>query len=323
MHTPSALRFFTHLFFDLVSLLKVWQEVYYTKTNASFPARVISMNYRHIYHAGSFADVAKHFILTLLIDSLKRKESGFTYLDTHAGVGLYDLQDPAAIKTTEATSGIQQLIMQNNIPAEINDYINIIKQVNNELGYQIPPARFYPGSAMVVKKLLRPQDNIIINELHPEDFLELKRNFKYDKQATCHKRDAYEFLPAILPVKRGLTLIDPPYEEKNEYEKIIACLKKSLQRWPNGIYAIWFPIKNENTQILYDQLLAITQAPILITELTIKNAEELGLLGTGLIIINPPWQIEAKIEPVLAYLWKLFSPEKLGHYFVKSIQIKN
>lgn len=283
------------------------------------------MNYRHIYHAGNFADVVKHAILTLLIETLQRKETGFSYIDAHAGIGLYDLQDPAAIKTMEAEQGIQQLLSKDDIPAILNNYLTVIKQINHELGYShLPPARFYPGSAMVVKKLLRSQDYAIINELHPEDFLELKRNFKNDEQVACHKRDAYEFLPAILPpiLKRGLVLIDPPYEEKDEYEKIIDCLKKSLSRWPNGIYAIWFPIKTESTHIFYNQLLAITTAPILITELTIKSTDELGLLGTGLVIINPPWQIEEKIEPLLSYLWKLFSPAGLGNYQIKLIQEK-
>jgi 23S rRNA (adenine2030-N6)-methyltransferase len=272
------------------------------------------MNYKHIYHAGSFVDVMKHAVLVWIVEYLQKKAAAFCYIDTHAGAGIYDLTSPEAMKTGEAEAGVQRII-QGSAPAGMQSYLELLKIYQSD-GKLLA----YPGSPMLVQRLLRPQDVMILNEYHSETNRLLKQNLHLQSQVAVHRRDAYEFLPAILPppVARGLVLIDPPFEQKDEHEKIQLMLQKSCRRWAHGIYMIWYPITTRG----HWDLSSITQqhpnAHFLIAELTIakKDSPLTGLIGCQLLILNPPWQLADSLRPLLKYLWEVFSINGQGGYSV-------
>lgn len=257
------------------------------------------MNYRHIYHAGNFADVMKHVILVQLVKALQKKTAGFCYLDTHAGIGDYDLQSEAAQKTQEAEEGIKRLLQAENVPPAIEDYLQIVRSCSR-----------YPGSPRLVQTLLRPQDRMVLNELHPEDCLTLKENFKSEAQIAIHCREAYEVLGALLPPpeKRGLILIDPPYESPDEEDCLLQGLEKAFKKFPTGIYAIWLPIKNIPPENWFKKLQKILISSSLLFKLDLKKSvKQEGLRGSCMIILNPPFQFEPLIEPVLSWLKRVLS----------------
>lgn len=259
------------------------------------------MNYRHIYHAGSFTDVFKHVILCILLNNLQKKGKPFCYIDSHAGLGIYDLSAAEVSRSPEYQQGIAQLITLPALSDEIANYVKIVNsfQKDNLL-------LTYPGSPLIAAHFLGEHDKLILNELHPEDFIKLKKNMKQYHRAHCHQRDAYEFLPAILPPtpKRGLILIDPPYEKTSEYDDIIDVLKKSLKRFENGIYMLWYPIVNDAHTKLVNKIKTTVKQPIIHAEM-ISQHSKTRLRGSGVIIINPPWNIENKIICVTEKLKKL------------------
>jgi len=253
------------------------------------------VNYRHIFHAGNICDVVKHAVLTLLLEHLRSKDGAFCILDTHAGVGLYDLQDPRAAKTNEAQGGIYKLLAASPLPA-LEYYYAVLQKLN-------PGAfRYYPGSPLLAYNLLRSQDRLIACELHDEDYRELRRQFRDHKQAHIHHRDGYEALRAFLPPeeKRGLVLIDPPYEQPDEFENLVEAIKQTHQRWPHGQCLIWYPIKERPAIWRFHEALAATGIPKqLCAEFVFEEETRHDRLnGSGLILINPPWQMEDKIKQV-------------------------
>lgn len=252
------------------------------------------MNYRHLYHAGNFADVFKHIILVALIQSFLRKEKAFCYLDTHAGIGEYDLNSKAAQVTKEYENGILKILSQKNPPDLVKIYLQMVK---------LP---FYPGSPLIVKNLIRSQDRMILSELHSEDYQTLKQCFLNQKQINIHQQDGYQSLKAYLPPKekRGLILIDPPYEKSDEFSNLLKILPKTLQRFETGCYAIWYPIKNISsvTRFKHNLQEKISRS-LLNVELTV-HAENLpiSLNGCGMIIINPPWKLKEQLEEILPWI---------------------
>ena len=202
------------------------------------------MNYRHAYHAGNFADVVKHVALTRLVEHLKLKDKAFRVIDTHAGVGLYDLSSEEAQKTGEWQAGIGRLLKANLAPegeALLAPYLDAVKAANGDGGIEK-----YPGSPSIVRHLLRPQDRLSAIELHPQDFSRLKTLFAGDFQVRAIELDGWLALGAHLPPKekRGLVLVDPPFEEGGEFERLADGLVKAHRRWPGGIYALWYPVKD-------------------------------------------------------------------------------
>jgi 23S rRNA (adenine2030-N6)-methyltransferase len=262
------------------------------------------MNYRHIFHAGSFADVFKHIVLIALIQALQHKEKGCVLIDTHAGIGLYDLESELVQRNPEYLRGIAPLLQNSNMPYPvIKTYLDLVKnmQPNNKLKY-------YPGSPFIMSQLLRSQDILILNELHPEDYALLKKQF-HDPRIHIHHRDAYEFLPAILPPtpRRGLVFIDPPYEQKDEFTKLPQLLTTAIKLFPQGVFAAWYPIvHNEHYKFLHDinGLGKIFRAELVLT----KNYDthQNGLRGSGIAIINAPYKIEETINPITHQLEKLY-----------------
>jgi 23S rRNA (adenine2030-N6)-methyltransferase len=281
------------------------------------------MNYRHSFHAGNFADVFKHIILVALLQSLSRKDNGFCFLDTHAGVGRYDLDSAAAKKSQEFTLGITKLIAAPKPPRLVSDYLQIVKKINSTTPDEL---HFYPGSPYIAREFIRPQDRMVLTELHDEDFSALKTIFPHNKQIGMHHQDGYQALKAFLPPKerRGLVLIDPPYEKPDELMQTCDALAAAVERWETGVFALWYPIKETRSIARFHQRLQLKIArPMLAIELSIHE-ETLAthLNGNGLIIVNPPWQFADEIKQILPWLWQTLSIAKKGRYEIKELFIQ-
>lgn len=276
------------------------------------------MNYKHSFHAGSFADCVKHIALIALINSLKNKETPFCYIDTHAGIGYYDLESEMALKTKEYQGGIEKIIAIENPPALIKQFLDCVHTINNELSHaKFASLRYYPGSPLIAKKLLRPKDRIIACELHPKEYQTLRQNFAGDKQVATHHLDGFLGLKAFLPPieKRGLVLIDPPYEDPAEFTKIAQSLAIALKRWSNGVIGIWYPIKEKGPLLrFYRELKEKIAHPTFIMELSIYPELPNHLNGTGLAVINPPYKFDENIKNILPILWKALSINGQGDY---------
>jgi 23S rRNA (adenine2030-N6)-methyltransferase len=202
------------------------------------------MNYRHSFHAGNFADVFKHAILTGLLESLKAKQTPFCYYDTHAGAGRYDLHGKEARKTREYENGVLRLLSAPRLPASLHIYLNLVRALN--AGVSGKDLAIYPGSPLIAGLLLREQDRAVLCETQAEEAIKLRTLFTGDARIGVHQRDGYAALGALLPPKerRGLVLIDPPFETQDaEFRTIEAAFAKAYARWPTGSYAIWYPIK--------------------------------------------------------------------------------
>lgn len=253
------------------------------------------MNYQHVYHAGNFADVFKHIILIALTHALQNKPTPFCYLDTHAGAGCYDLSSEAAQKGKEYVTGVNKLLQQKQCPNLVTEYLNIIKTETN-----------YPGSPLLAKHILRPQDRMVLSELKIDEYHALKKLFAGDKQVAVHHQDGYQSLKAFLPPKekRGLILIDPPYEKSDDFATILKKLPEALDRFPNGIFALWYPIKNKTvTDRFINSLKAKIFRPCWVSELLVTSHPiPTYLNGCGLFIVNPPWQIEKNLQTTLEWL---------------------
>lgn len=278
------------------------------------------MNYHHIFHAGNFADVFKHFILSLCLEKLQEKEKPFFVIDTHSGIGKYDLESEQANKTAEYKDGILQLLSVKNIDPIFQNYLNIIKNFNR---FNQGKIITYPGSPQIIKQFLRNEDKAILAELHPQDFLLLKRNFAGNKKIQIFNQDGYLLLKSQLPplIKRGLILIDPPFEKENgredDFIQIIKYLKEAYKRFATGTYLIWYPIVNEKiTTQFHRQIKELKIDKTLISEIIIDERISDGFKGCGMIIINAPWQLEEKLQKALPLLLK-YLQKPHGNFTIK------
>lgn len=249
------------------------------------------MNYRHGFHAGNFADVVKHTLLVLLLEALSKKPAPWAYLDTHAGAGAYDLASEAARRTGEAAGGIARIWpARGKLPEGAERLCRMVADLNP--GAVTP--RVYPGSPRIAAALARPGDRLLLAELHPEEAFLLRGELKGVSGAAVHERDGYEMLKALTPPaeKRGLVLMDPPYEKAEEFELATAALKAAHGRWPTGVYALWYPIKDDSAKRRF--LRSVEQSGIrkvLVTELHLPSQGG-ALYGTGMLVVNPPWQFD-------------------------------
>lgn len=279
------------------------------------------MNYRHIFHAGNICDVVKHAILILLIEHLRAKPAPFCVLDTHAGMGLYDLQDPRAQKTDEAQSGILRFL-QAPLYSELTTYYETLQRFNP--GWQVVQEktadhfRFYPGSPLVAAHLLRSQDRLIACELHPEDAQTLKRQARAFPFMHIHHRDGYEALRAFLPPseKRGLVVIDPPYESPEEFARLAQESAAACARWPQGIFMIWYPVKERPSIWRFHEMMVASGIPRQLCAEFIYEEETRHdrLNGCGLLLINPPWQFDEKLRLLLPALHEMMqTPARQVH----------
>jgi 23S rRNA (adenine2030-N6)-methyltransferase len=265
------------------------------------------MNYRHAFHAGNFADVFKHVLLIALIDSLKAKPTPFCYIDTHAGAGRYDLRGDPARKTGESAHGVERVLAAKNPPAALARYLELLRALND--GKSIAN---YPGSPLIAAQLMREQDRLVLCDLQPDEFRELKSLFGRDERVGVHPRDGYAALPALVPPKekRGLVLIDPPFEaQDDEYRAVEQAVKSAYARWPTGIYAIWYPIKLRNPVQRFHRWFANNGiAKTLSCELLLHpDNSPLRLNGCGLIVVNAPWKFDEQAYGILSVLRRLMA----------------
>ncbi len=274
------------------------------------------MNYRHIYHAGNFADVLKHAILARIVVYLQKKERAFRVVDTHAGIGQYDLTSKEAQKTGEWTNGIGRLLgadLADPVAALLAPYLNAVKALNARMGSS-DKLLHYPGSPKLVRDLLRKQDRLSVIELHKDDCKTLRRLFENDYQTRVIALDGWLALGAHLPPKekRGLVLVDPAFEKDGEFDRMVDGLARAHSRWPSGTFCFWYPIKaGSPISDFHRKLKALGITRILCTELSVMGANETtGLCGTGLIIVNPPYTLESELKLMLPALEKCLAQSK-------------
>ncbi len=245
------------------------------------------MNYRHIYHAGNFADVAKHVGLLYCLQALKRKEAGFFALDSHAGRGFYDLQAPEAQKSGEADRGVQRLVAETLGNEFLRDYFSAIRA---RRGKRLPR---YPGSPALIAQALRPQDRALFVELMPAEARAVEREIDSQGRIRTQIDDGYAALKAFLPPeeRRGLVLIDPPYESLDELKMMLQAFGDAYRRWPSGIYLMWYPIRSASQRsAVHARFEALRIPKMLLADLAIHPDDAgLGLAGSGLMIVNPPY----------------------------------
>ncbi|MDU5716129.1 MAG: 23S rRNA (adenine(2030)-N(6))-methyltransferase RlmJ [Citrobacter freundii] len=251
------------------------------------------LSYRHSYHAGNHADVLKHTVQSLIIESLKEKEKPFLYLDTHAGAGRYQLSSEHAERTGEYLEGIARIWQQDDLPAELEPYIGVVQHFNRS-----GQLRYYPGSPLIARQLLREQERVA-------------------------KADGYQQLKAKLPPvsRRGLILIDPPYEIKSDYQAVVTGINEGYKRFATGTYALWYPVvlRQQIKRMIHD-LEDTGIRKILQIELAVRpDSDQRGMTASGMIVINPPWKLEQQMNNVLPWLHSKLVPAGTGHTSVSWI----
>lgn len=270
------------------------------------------MNYRHAYHAGGFVDVVKHAVLTRILVHLLAKPAAFRVIDTHAGVGLYDLTGPEASRTNEWRDGIARVRAASFSPAVsalLAPYLDAVAACN-------PGGKLlaYPGSPALVRRLLRPQDRLIACELEPTAAAALTRTLRGDPHLKAVAIDGWTALSAYVPPKerRGLVLIDPPFEAPDDFARLVTGLEAAHRKWPTGIYLLWYPIKDRSEPDALARRLQRTGIPRLLrAELNLASASRSleRLQGSGLIIVNPPWTLEGELRTLLPALAQVLAGE--------------
>jgi 23S rRNA (adenine2030-N6)-methyltransferase len=261
------------------------------------------MNYRHAYHAGNFADVLKHALLVWTVRYLQQKKGPLALIDTHAGAGLYDLTATPAQKTLEAQDGILRLATRADLPQALKPYLDLVRAANGG-----GPITSYPGSTSLFSALARDVDRIVACELHPEDAAALRVSIGETAKRRIIAGDGYRTLLSLVPPpeKRGLVLIDPPFEEADEFERLAAAFIAAHRKWPAGVYMLWFPIKDAGAVSRFKAELANAAIKKLaFVALDVARAEGLG--AAGLILCNAPFTLEADWRQALGWLAEALS----------------
>ncbi|WP_392565862.1 23S rRNA (adenine(2030)-N(6))-methyltransferase RlmJ [Utexia brackfieldae] len=276
------------------------------------------LSYRHSYHAGNHADVLKHVVLSLCIEYLKEKEKPFIYLDTHAGAGRYLLQGEHAEKTGEYLSGINRVWQQAEIPDLLAPYMKVLGYYNRNV-----QLKYYPGSPLIAKQLLRDEDKLHLTELHSADYQLLRHEFLKDKRTKVLKEDGFHQLKSQLPPlqRRGIVLMDPSYELKTDYQQAVKAITEGHKRFATGMFALWYPVVSRTqTQRMINALVETGIKKILQIELAVRpDNTQKGMTASGMIVINPPWQLASQMETVLPWLHSVLVPENTGGYTVKEL----
>jgi 23S rRNA (adenine2030-N6)-methyltransferase len=260
------------------------------------------MNYRHAFHAGNFAEVVKHAVLARVIAQLRQKPAAFRVIDTHAGPGLTDLTGPQASRTGEWQRGIGRLLaasLAEPVRRLLAPYLEAVAACNPD-----GPLARYPGSPLLVQAWLRPQDRLVACELEPGTYGELSRQLRGDRRAKAIAIDGWTALGAYLPPRerRGLVLVDPPFEAADEFARLAEGLGRAHRKWPTGIYLLWYPIKQQaEADAFAARVSDLGIAKILRAEATVGHDPE-QLNGSGLVLVNPPWTLEAELALLLPAL---------------------
>ncbi len=259
------------------------------------------LSYRHAFHAGNHADVLKHFIEVQLLRYLAQKDKPFWYIDTHAGAGCYALDSGYAAQNAEYESGIARLWDRDDLPESLADYVALVKHINPD-----GQMKLYPGSPLVAQALLRDGDRMRLFELHPSDSEILQQNFS-GQGVLVQTADGFGALKSLLPPppRRALVLIDPPYEDKQDYQRVVSALKEGLKRFPSGVYAVWYPqLQRSDARQLPEQLKQLPVKSWLNVALSVQglSMDGFGMHGSGMFILNPPWNLHGVLQQVMPYL---------------------
>ncbi len=266
------------------------------------------MNYRHAFHAGNFADVVKHALLARILTHLARKDAPFRYMDTHAGVGLYNLTWDEARKTGEAEGGVKAYLKAKP-PGPLAE---LFAPYDRALAAAHASGKdFYPGSPLVAAALLRPADRLSLAELHPEDVRTLRKRMGHERRVIIQEMDGWQALKAWLPPpeRRGMVLVDPPFEEPDEAARMIEALEAAHRKWPTGIFACWYPVKDwRDAERLARDVAALALPKTLRLELTVDaGGDARKLTGTGMIVVNPPWMLKDEAGLMLPWLARVLA----------------
>jgi 23S rRNA (adenine2030-N6)-methyltransferase len=268
------------------------------------------LNYQHAFHAGNFADVHKHAVLARILSHLKGKPAAFRVIDTHAGAGRYDLAGAEATRGGEWQGGIGRLLgrpLPDKLQALLAPYLGAVQNLNPDVGLRV-----YPGSPLIALALIRPQDRLIACELEPRAAAALEGVLR-DRRAKVLAIDGWTALGAYVPPKerRGVVLVDPPFEEAADFTRLASALAAAHRKWPTGIYMLWYPIKERAApDALARQLRKLEMPGVLRCEITLGPPRaDAGLVGSGLIVINPPFKLDADLKVLLPALAEAFAAE--------------
>ncbi|MFJ3314536.1 23S rRNA (adenine(2030)-N(6))-methyltransferase RlmJ [Herbaspirillum huttiense] len=291
------------------------------------------LSYRHAFHAGNHADVLKHMVIIQLMRYLGQKDPAYMVIDTHAGAGVYALDGDFASKNAEYETGIAKLWDRKDLPAMVKEYVDLVRSLNPS-----GKMRYYPGSPYCAEKTMREQDRLRLFEMHPSEVKVLEDNFRKleahaaaqgqrpaarGKRVMVYRGDGFQGLKALLPPpsRRGLVLIDPPYEDKRDYTHVAQVLADALTRFPTGTYAVWYPVlhRNESRQ-LPERLKRLGAKSWLNVTLAIHGPapDGFGLHNSGMFILNPPWTLEAQLKEVMPYLIEVLGEDDSAEYVLES-----
>lgn len=280
------------------------------------------MNYRHAFHAGNLADVMKHIVLARVIEHLKRKAKPFRFIDTHAGIGLYDLDSDEATRSGEAQEGVERLLGSGALePAEVLPgselatllwpYFDVLRTLNGKSAQEVGKLRYYPGSCELARRLMREEDRLVLNELHPADSATLHKRMIRDDRVRTMRLDGWMAVKSLLPPKerRSVVLIDPPFEETGEFARLEKALSDATERFATGVTILWYPIKAGGASGAFLNRLAKSgHKRLLAAELLVHHRDTIqGLNGSGLVIHNPPFKLDDQMRSILPWL-----SERLG-----------
>jgi 23S rRNA (adenine2030-N6)-methyltransferase len=276
------------------------------------------LSYRHAFHAGNHADVLKHFVFERVLNYFTQKDKPFWIIDTHAGAGLYKLENKFSQKNAEFENGISKFYGVENLPEQLKNYVGIIEEINAKHLLAI-----YPGSPYIAKQFLRNGDKLRLFELHPSDFKLLRDNFSdQGHQTSIQLLDGFAGLKSCLPplTKRALVLIDPPYELKEDYQLVLSSIKDSLSRFATGTYMIWYPLLQRPEPLAMIEKLKLLNKDWLNVTLSVEspNDDGFGMYGSGMFVINPPWILPKILEETMPYLTTTLAQDEGANYTLQS-----
>lgn len=274
------------------------------------------MNYRHVFHAGNFADVFKHAVLARILLHLSEKPQPFRVIDTHAGSGLYDLSGEQANRTGEWRDGIGRLFdaaLPDDLRALLAPYLDALAAFNP--GGKL---RYYPGSPLVALEVMRAQDRLTACELEPHAAAALARHIGKERRAKAIAIDGWQALKAYIPPveRRGLVLIDPPFEDHDEFDKLVPRLIEAHRKWATGIYAVWYPVKGAGPTSFVRRMQEARFPKLLRTELHVAAPHAERFTGSGMIVLNPPWKLAEELRGMLPGLLSALQCEKSGRVVI-------
>ena len=273
------------------------------------------LSYRHAFHAGNHADVLKHLIELQLLQYLNQKDKPYWYVDTHAGAGAYALDSGYAAKNAEYETGIARLWDRQDLPAPLADYVQLIRRMNPD-----GTLRHYPGSPWIAAQATRADDRLRLFELHSSDAPLLEQNMAdAGRRAKVDAADGFAGLKGLLPPppRRALVLIDPPYEDKKDYARVVSVLDDALRRFATGVYAVWYPqLQRADVARMIEQLKTLPAKGWLHARLTVQapSPDGFGMHGSGMFVLNPPWTLHATLKEVMPYLVKVLGQDAGASY---------